>query len=272
MSITVSKSAHTASQTAAQKASQSADTPANQPPVPQPPVPSESEFDAAREAQLEFPPREYQQPETDSLVPPAAHASADYQDFDLEPDDEDDLDDPSDDSSEDTDEYSDVDLDEDYDPHEDFEADFEGDFEEDFDEEFEDEYEDEFEDEEPEYEPSEADLRELERELDRDALARRLVRRTSLPAGLKTKLVEIVRSQSSLDSVGQALLPLDAVLVALGDSLPANLALETTDALTAEHPHGDTFFSGDPSQLSDRQADQIATEQLKRAGFLRRGS
>jgi hypothetical protein len=58
----------------------------------------------------------------------------------------------------------------------------------------------------------------------------------------------------------------DAIAL-LEEALPAHVLLSPDEADTAAHPRGESFFTGNPRDLSDEDARRIAAAQLARTGF-----
>jgi hypothetical protein len=56
---------------------------------------------------------------------------------------------------------------------------------------------------------------------------------------------------------------------AVEEALPEFLRPDRGEKLRAEHPAGEAYFLGDPTELSDAEAEEIARGQLARSGLLR---
>jgi hypothetical protein len=107
--------------------------------------------------------------------------------------------------------------------------------------------------------------------LDQRAAALEAIRTArDVPPGLRERLGVLVQQGATLDARGEPLLTTGQVLDLLAQGLPP--ALRTDPAVQPErpaHPAGDAFFAIDAEGLSDQQAEEIAREQLARAGLLR---
>lgn len=109
--------------------------------------------------------------------------------------------------------------------------------------------------------------RPVETEL-RAELAERLARSHRLPRGVRERLAGMVATIRFDDSGRDepALRVSDAIAL-LEETLPAHVLLSADDVDGATHPRGDSFFTGDPRELSDEDARRIAAAQLARTGF-----
>lgn len=109
--------------------------------------------------------------------------------------------------------------------------------------------------------------RPVETEL-RAELAERLARSHRLPRGVRERLAGMVATIRFDDSGRDepALRVSDAIAL-LEETLPAHVLLSADDVDAAAHPRGDSFFTGDPRELSDEDARRIAAAQLARTGF-----
>jgi hypothetical protein len=91
-----------------------------------------------------------------------------------------------------------------------------------------------------------------------------------LPPGVRERLTTLVEHAATLDLAGDPLLSTRQVLELLSQGLPPVLRRETSTAVERPaHPTGDAFFAANSDELSDQQAEQIARQQLQRAGLLR---
>lgn len=91
-----------------------------------------------------------------------------------------------------------------------------------------------------------------------------------LPPGVRERLTSLVQEAVTLDRTGDPLLSTRQVLELLAQGLPPLLRRETSTAVDRPvHPVGDAFFAANSEELSDQQAEQIARQQLQRAGLLR---
>lgn len=93
----------------------------------------------------------------------------------------------------------------------------------------------------------------------RRALAARIAASSLLPAGLKTRLAEVIAADGGVE---------EAVL-ALEQTLPGVLRVSEREVSRPAHPAGEAFFRGDAGAISDEQAESIARGQLARSGMLR---
>lgn len=99
-------------------------------------------------------------------------------------------------------------------------------------------------------------------------LAGRIERSSRLPRGLRTRLARFVGAvQLSSDGEEEPSLRVSDAVAMLEEALPEQLTLDADNVDAADHPGGESFFSGDPSQMSDDEADRIAREQLASTGF-----
>lgn len=103
-----------------------------------------------------------------------------------------------------------------------------------------------------------------------DAVAK--VKSAAIPAGLKAKLVGRLESLQFSEGKEPATLTVSEVAMLFSEAMPPELRGSFDAANESGHPEGETFFNGDPSNLTDEEADLRADEQLKRTGFDRRGS
>lgn len=113
--------------------------------------------------------------------------------------------------------------------------------------------------------PSEAERREQ--------LVQRIANAHRLPRGMRDRLAGMVEQVRFSDSGAEepALRVSDAVAL-LEESLPPQVLLGAEGLEGASHPRGDSFFTGDPHDLTDDQARQIAAAQLARTGFARKSA
>jgi hypothetical protein len=88
-----------------------------------------------------------------------------------------------------------------------------------------------------------------------------------LSPGMRQRLAEVVGRQPP--EQGPAQIPLDDVLAILAETVPSQLRLAAGELSPAAHPEGEAFFSGNPADDAERQATQIAREQLALSGLLR---
>lgn len=91
-----------------------------------------------------------------------------------------------------------------------------------------------------------------------------------LPPGVRDRLRGLVQQAVTLDVAGEPLLSTRQVLDLLAQGLPPVLRRETSGPVQRPaHPVGDAFFALQGEDLTDQQAEQIAQQQLQRAGLLR---
>ena len=95
------------------------------------------------------------------------------------------------------------------------------------------------------------------------------VRESSLPPVLKERLAALVGSSGVAEEGRKARVPIDEAIRAIEEALPDFLRMDKGRARQPEHPGGDVFFSGEASELSDAQAEELARGQLARSGLLR---
>jgi hypothetical protein len=93
----------------------------------------------------------------------------------------------------------------------------------------------------------------------RRALTERIAASSLLPAGLKSRLAEVVAADGGVE---------EAVRV-LEESLPSALRMSEREVLRPAHPAGEAFFRGDAGAVSEEEAESIARGQLARSGMLR---
>jgi hypothetical protein len=89
-----------------------------------------------------------------------------------------------------------------------------------------------------------------------------------LPPAMRERLAELVQRQPPDE--GPRKIPLDDVLAILAETVPSNLRLDASELPVAPHPEGESFFSGDPASDAERQAAEVASEQLALSGLLRK--
>jgi hypothetical protein len=91
-----------------------------------------------------------------------------------------------------------------------------------------------------------------------------------LPPGVRQRLAGLVEQAATLDVSGEPLLATRHVLDLLAQGLPPVLRHDAVGEIERpSHPDGDAFFALSGEDLSDQQAEQIARQQLQRAGLLR---
>lgn len=92
-------------------------------------------------------------------------------------------------------------------------------------------------------------------------LAERIRQSEALPAGLRSRLAELVLAKDVAAG--------EAAVRAVEASLPSILRISGSEVTRQEHPAGEVFFHGDPEQMTEGDAEQIARGQLARSGLLR---
>jgi hypothetical protein len=90
-----------------------------------------------------------------------------------------------------------------------------------------------------------------------------------LPPGVRQRLQGLVEQAVTLDVSGEPLLATRQVLDLLAQGLPPVLRHDAAGEIERPaHPEGDAFFAVAGEDLNDQQAEQIARQQLQRAGLL----
>jgi len=122
----------------------------------------------------------------------------------------------------------------------------------------------------PPAEPDAEELPETDRFADQRAALERIVSgATRLPPVIRERLIDaITRAGWNDDGAEQPALTVSETVRWLEESLPRQFALEADRIETRAHPYGDRFFRGGAGP-DDREADQIAAEQLAATGFAR---
>jgi hypothetical protein len=92
-------------------------------------------------------------------------------------------------------------------------------------------------------------------------LAERIRQSEALPAGLRSRLAELVLAKDTAAA--------EAAVRAVEASLPGILRIGGGEVTRQEHPAGEAFFHGNPEQMAEAEAEQIARGQLARSGLLR---
>lgn len=105
----------------------------------------------------------------------------------------------------------------------------------------------------------------------RESLLRRVTESSALPRGIRGRLASALGQVALVQHEGQLLAPVDALLGVLEAWAPEALRVDPRSLQRPDHPEGDAFFTGDPSALSDEQAERIARRQLQRSGYLPTG-
>ncbi len=105
----------------------------------------------------------------------------------------------------------------------------------------------------------------------RESLLRRVTESTTLPRGIRNRLASALGEAALVQQGDQLLAPVDALLGVVEAWAPTALRVDPRSLQRPDHPEGDAFFTGDPSALSDEQAERIARRQLQRSGYLPTG-
>ena len=90
-----------------------------------------------------------------------------------------------------------------------------------------------------------------------------------LPPALKECLARVTLAHAEAGADGTVRVPIEAAVRAIEEALPEFLRRRSAPAERPEHPAGEVFFHGDPAELSDAEAEEIARGQLARSGLLR---
>jgi hypothetical protein len=103
---------------------------------------------------------------------------------------------------------------------------------------------------------------------EREQLRDRIGRSNSLPRGMRERLTALLDGEASAATADfQPLVRATDVLNLLEEAIPPQLRLEANSLAQPEHPAGEGFFTGDPHQMTDDQAERIAREQISRSPF-----
>jgi hypothetical protein len=104
---------------------------------------------------------------------------------------------------------------------------------------------------------------------EREVAAERIRSSALLPPAIRDCLARVVQHSGEASPGGPTRVPVDELVRAVEEAVPDFLRVDRVRATSLAHPAGDAFFSGDPSALSDQQAEEIARGQLARSGLLR---
>jgi len=88
------------------------------------------------------------------------------------------------------------------------------------------------------------------------------IRKSTLPPALRDRLAAVVAAGQSPQ------LDVAACLEAIEETLPDFLRDRRIDVAPSQHPIGNAFFHG-TNELTDAEAETLATKQLERSGLLR---
>ena len=102
---------------------------------------------------------------------------------------------------------------------------------------------------------------------ERQKLRERIGKSSSLSRGMRDRLAALLDGESAAGSDSQPLVRAESVLALLEEAIPPQLRLDAASLAQPEHPAGEAFFTGDPNQMTDDQAERIAREQLARSPF-----
>jgi hypothetical protein len=90
-----------------------------------------------------------------------------------------------------------------------------------------------------------------------------------LPPAMRDCLARVVEHSGVAAPGSPTRVPVDELVRAVEEAVPEFLRVDRLRARVPEHPAGDAFFHEGESDLSDRQAEEIAKAQLARSGLLR---
>ena len=108
----------------------------------------------------------------------------------------------------------------------------------------------------------------------RQALVEQALSQARLPRGLRERLQATLSSADHLavdPSSGEPLMRVSELVALVEKSLPHPWQLDRQSLARPDHPAGEAFFTGDDSDVSDAQAEQVARAQLARSGYLKSG-
>jgi len=103
----------------------------------------------------------------------------------------------------------------------------------------------------------------------REQAAERIRSSALLPPVIRDCLARVALASGEMTPSGQARVPVDDLVRAVEEAVPDFLRVDRRRTTSPEHPAGEAFFNGDPSGLSDQQAEELARGQLARSGLLR---
>jgi len=104
---------------------------------------------------------------------------------------------------------------------------------------------------------------------EREAAAAQIRESQSLPPALRDCLARVALAHAEAAPDGSIHVPIDVAVRAMEEALPDFLRSSRGELSRREHPAGEAFFRGDPAELSDADAEEIARGQLARSGLLR---
>ena len=117
--------------------------------------------------------------------------------------------------------------------------------------------------------PAEEEIAATEVSIDREAAAEKVRAAEGLPPALRECLARVTSAHAEAGADGTVRVPIEAAVRAMEEALPEFLRRRSAPAERPEHPAGEVFFHGDPAELSDAEAEEIARGQLARSGLLR---
>jgi hypothetical protein len=104
---------------------------------------------------------------------------------------------------------------------------------------------------------------------EREKEAGRIRQSAMLPPALRECLARVVETSAVAGADGKARVPIDDALRAIEEAVPEFLRQDRSRVTPRQHPAGDVFFHGNPDELTDAQAEELAHKQLARSGLLR---
>jgi hypothetical protein len=105
---------------------------------------------------------------------------------------------------------------------------------------------------------------------ERQRLRERIGQSSTLSRGMRDRLAALLEGDASAaTSDSQPLVRAADVVALLEEAIPPQLQLDPAALARPEHPAGEAFFTGDPNQMTDDQAERIAREQLAQSPFAR---
>lgn len=119
--------------------------------------------------------------------------------------------------------------------------------------------------------PSHANEIDTQVAAERQRLRDRIGKAGGLSRGLRDRLTALLEGEipAAKDDFQPLIRAVD-VLTLLEEAIPPQLRLDASSLAQSEHPAGEAFFTGDPNQMTDDQAERIAREQLSRSAFGRK--
>ncbi|MFN0018839.1 MAG: hypothetical protein ACKVP0_11315 [Pirellulaceae bacterium] len=103
---------------------------------------------------------------------------------------------------------------------------------------------------------------------ERQRLRERIGKSSSLSRGMRDRLTALLDGEiPAMASDPQPLIRANDVLALLEEAIPPQLQLDANSLAQPEHPAGEAFFTGDANQMTDDQAERIASEQISRSAW-----